>query len=344
MRLYCKKLDHSIQQCFKLKRKRETDKVETSPADNCLISTISDRDDFDSRLREFVDPRYRPHCFEVTIVKPDKSELKLTCLRDTAALQSLVRDLSVARDGVTARGSSPSYTTTDEYRQISGIGGNRITVPLVQVELHSDLVSGTFEFGVCNNLPKGIDLLAGNDLFFDGNVDSCVVTRSQSAAAERLAAERQVSANDNSDSDLGVVRSTENAASESLNSAQAEIHTPVNSSLLNDDIQTVPIESVVDRHTLMKLQKDDKSLAKYFEKTQEIPDVKGSERFFLKSGVLMRRWHSRLQPSDTGFNQIVAPTSIRRQLLYLSHDIPASAHLGIHKTLDRLLRHFGGDR
>jgi hypothetical protein len=337
---YCKKLGHSIQQCFKLKRKRETDKVETSPADNCLISTISDRDDFDSRLREFVDPRYRPHCFEVTIVKPDKSELKLTCLRDTAALQSLVRDLSVARDGVTARGSSPSYTTTDEYRQICGIGGNRITVPLVQVELHSDLVSGTFEFGVCNNLPKGIDLLAGNDLFFDGNVDSCVVTRSQSAAAERLAAERQVSANDNNDSDLGVVRSTENAASESLNSAQAETHTPVNSSLLNDDIQTVPIESVVDRHTLMKLQKDDKSLAKYFEKTQETPDVKGSERFFLKSGVLMRRWHSRLQPSDTGFNQIVAPTSIRRQLLYLSHDIPASAHLGIHKTLDRLLRHF----
>jgi transposase InsO family protein len=54
----------------------------------------------------------------------------------------------------------------------------------------------------------------------------------------------------------------------------------------------------------------------------------------------MRRWHSRLQPSDTGFNQIVAPISIRRQLLYLSHDIPASAHLGVRKTSDRLLRHF----
>jgi hypothetical protein len=131
--------------------------------------------------------------------------LKLTCLRDTAALQSLVRDLSKSRDGVTAHEVSPSYTTTDEYRQICGIGGNRITVPLVQVELHSDLVSGTFEFGVCNNLPKGIDLLAGNDLFFSDDVDSCVITRSQSAAAERLAAEQQVSVTIN-DTDLGVVQ------------------------------------------------------------------------------------------------------------------------------------------
>ena len=154
-----------------------------------LISTMSDRDNFDSHLREFVDPRYRPHCFEVTVVKPDKSELKLTCLRDTAALQSLLRDLSVARDGVTAQEISRSYTTTDEYRQICGIGGNPIKVPLVQVKLHSDPVSGTFEFGVCNNIPKGIDILADNDLFFSNDVDSCVVTRSRSAAAERLAAE-----------------------------------------------------------------------------------------------------------------------------------------------------------
>jgi hypothetical protein len=139
-----------------------------------------------------------------SVVKPDKSELKLTCLRDIAALQSLVRDLSAFRDGVTAQEISPSYTTTDEYRQICGIGGNPITVPLVQVELHFDLVSGTFEFVMCNSLPKGIDILAGNDLFFNNDVDSCVVTRFQSATAERLAAKRQVSVNnDNNNTDFG---------------------------------------------------------------------------------------------------------------------------------------------
>jgi hypothetical protein len=40
----------------------------------------------------------------------------------------------------------------------------------------------------------------------------------------------------------------------------------------------------------------------------------------------MRNWHHRLQPTDTGHNQIVASAAIRRQLLYISHDIPASGH------------------
>jgi hypothetical protein len=35
----------------------------------------------------------------------------------------------------------------------------------------------------------------------------------------------------------------------------ADNHSQANRSLLNGDIETVPIESVVDRHTLMKLQK-----------------------------------------------------------------------------------------
>jgi len=54
----------------------------------------------------------------------------------------------------------------------------------------------------------------------------------------------------------------------------------------------------------------------------------------------MRNWHHRSQPTDTGHNQIVAPAAIRHQLLYISHDITASGHLGIRKSLDRLLRNF----
>jgi hypothetical protein len=113
------------------------------------------------------------------------------------------------------------------------------------------------------------------------------VTRSQSAAAERLAAERQVSVdNDNNDTDFGeVCSSAENAASESLNSLKADNHSYANLSLLNGDIITVPIESVIDRHTLVKLQKDDESLAKFFETTRETTDAKSSERFFLSSLV-----------------------------------------------------------
>src|SRR5664279_2012734 len=47
-----------------------------------------------------------------------------------------------------------------------------------------------------------------------------------------------------------------------------------------------------------------------------------------------------MQPTDTWHSQVVTPTPIRRQLLYICHDIPASGHLGIRKSLDRLMRHF----
>ena len=36
----------------------------------------------------------------------------------------------------------------------------------------------------------------------------------------------------------------------------------------------------------------------------------------------------------------MALTSIRHQLLFIGHDIPSSGHLGIRKSLDRLIRHF----
>jgi hypothetical protein len=55
--------------------------------------------------------------------------------------------------------------------------------------------------------------------------------------AERLAAERQVSVNnDNNDTDFGEVGSAENAASELFNSLRADNHSYVNPSLLNGDI------------------------------------------------------------------------------------------------------------
>ena len=326
---YCKKLGHEISECFSLKRKNSEHKTGNNRADTCLVSTRN----FDNYLRDTVDHRFREHCFQAIIVKPDKTEQLVTCLRDTAALQSLIREFKPDH-GIDK--NVESYITTPESRQICGIGGVRISVPLVQVDIKSDRVRGLFEFGVCNNLPLGIDLLAGNDLFNSDVTDTCVVTRSKTAV-ERAAipASTMNSSTNDSNNLISTLEGTGNSADDSDDS---DLHL---SWLFNEtSSNSVPISSIVNRETLISLQQADITLNKYMLKAQASTDVNGDERFFFKSGVLMRNWCHRSQPADTGNNQIVAPASIRHQLLYISHDIPASGHLGMRKTLDRLIRHF----
>lgn len=344
---YCKKPGHNISECYALKRKKQIESSATrdnatnsNQADNCLVATSHGKVEFQSILRDTVDPRYRLHCFEATIIRPDKTEFCVTCLRDTAALQSLIRDFKSVSELESPKESS--YIVTHESRQICGIGGTRIAVPLVQVDLRSDSVSGLFEFGVCNNLPHGVDLLAGNDLFNDGNTAVCVVTRSQTAA-EHSASVTQVDTSVVSPVSDQTVLNNDSDAVETVTSIIDDDNCDLDLSLLfeNSDSTTLPISSVVDRDSLVKLQQSDSGLKRYIDQARQSPhDVNNVERFFFKSGVLMRNWHHRSQPTDTGHNQIVAPAAIRRQLLYVSHDIPASGHLGVRKSLDRLIRHF----
>jgi hypothetical protein len=152
------------------------------------VSTLNDvnnLNELQTRRKEKADVRFRPHCFEVTIVRPNQTEFQIMCLRDTAALQSLIRGFHPSTDSIE---SAQPYIVTHDIRQICGIAGVRISVPLVQVEVRSEQLSGSFELGLCNNLPAGIDLLAGNDLFTHKE-EVYVVTRSQTAsqrACEKL--------------------------------------------------------------------------------------------------------------------------------------------------------------
>jgi len=49
-----------------------------------------------------------------------------------------------------------------------------------------------------------------------------------------------------------------------------------------------------------------------------------------------------MSPPESSFHQIVVPVSLRPKLLQIAHEIPAAGHLGVAKTLSRLLRHFIG--
>jgi hypothetical protein len=214
----------------------------------------------------------------------------------------------------------------------------RITVPLVQVDVRSEQLSGSFELGVCNNLPAGIDLLAGNDLFTHQE-EVYVVTRSQTAS-QRAGDKLTTLAEDVDVQNDKVVIVDSPIVSQENSSGVFDEGAIEGIAELFDESNRVRLLSSIDRTTLIELQQSDLSLKKYCERACELQDSHVTEQFYFKSGVLMRRWSHRSQPADTGNGQIVAPSEIRRQLLLICHDIPASGHLGIRKSLDRLLRHF----
>jgi hypothetical protein len=64
--------------------------------------------------------------------------------------------------------------------------------------------------------------------------------------------------------------------------------------------------------------------------------------YFLDDGILMRSWRNRNVPNVPNMcvTQIVVPKVLRVQLLNIAHDIPASGHLDVKKTLQRLQSHF----
>jgi len=77
-----------------------------------------------------VDPRFKDHCCQVTLIGPSSSRRKICALRDTGVLQSLLSEQSV---------SECDYESTGEFRMIRGVTGETMSVPLLRVTLQSNL-------------------------------------------------------------------------------------------------------------------------------------------------------------------------------------------------------------
>ena len=62
------------------------------------------------------------------------------------------------------------------------------------------------------------------------------------------------------------------------------------------------------------------------------------EEFLLQKGVL----HRRSRESDgSEVLQVVVPRDLREALVLLAHEGPMAGHLGVHKTLARLVAWYG---
>ena len=66
-----------------------------------------------------------------------------------------------------------------------------MNVPLVEIQLESEWVSGTVLCGLVDKLPKGIHMLIGNDLIQNEPIDVAVVTRAQSKVGDDNAVKRR---------------------------------------------------------------------------------------------------------------------------------------------------------
>jgi hypothetical protein len=342
---FCQKSGHVRKNCHAYARAEEQRKKQgASVVQHTIVSNVTSDKDLSEHVIEVdgrgkpIHPLFHTHWCTVKISRPDGSEKSVKMLRDSGSLQLLI-----SRDHTTA----DDYVDTGEFRLIHTIGG--ITkVPLVEIRIDSKYGKGTFLFGLVDTLPDAsFGGLIGNDLVppVIEELDEClpvgnVVTRAQAAA---------------------MCKSSDNSLTDKVNKGESRVETDhiiedktVNmdtdlSVLFKETAQNVSgftdgfIDAIDSRDKLIELQRNDETLTHLYSIVQpETEELNGSSLFYLNNDVLMRKWRHKTSPNIIGTEctQIVVPKVLRAELLYIAHDIPLSAHLGIAKTKARLEAHF----
>ena len=158
---YCKKPYHTISECKKLKNKQEMEKAKTQSVNTNSFSSTSIRHSpvvsvhNVNEIDKTPHPLFMPYCKPAQIVRTDGSHKQIQTLRDTGAMQSLIKDTHDNND----------YIMTGDTRLLKGITSDTLTVPLVEVHLQTDFLDEKVLCGLVKDLPDGIDFLIGNDVW-----------------------------------------------------------------------------------------------------------------------------------------------------------------------------------
>ena len=365
---YCKRTGHIISECLHLKRKKEKQEGLKPTGLTSLRSKpqscVKEEDPIQTERPETdsVMEIYEPFLSDgfVSLNSDYAQSTPIKILRDTGASQSLILADTLPFSEKTSSGTSVL---------IQGVECGFVNVPLHNIYLSSDLVTGLVAVGIRPSLPfKGVHLLLGNDLAGDKVVvnpllttkpcldqppdpieqeipdlyPSCAVTRAMAKKAKQNDGEIDLT-----DTFLGQSFTDEiiNSLSPSLSGKQTDLSDKSESShyssVLNDQGQG---HDLVSRSQLCKDQHNDPEILPLLERAldeKEIDQVPVC--FYVKNGILMRKW----RPPDvsaedewTVNHQIVVPRVYRPEILNLAHDTPMSGHLGINKTYHKILNHF----
>ena len=342
---YCKRRGHVISEC------RTLEKWRNYPISHSLVQAVrhtpppSPKPEGLSNYHPFVSKGY------VSLSEGGDS-VAVKILRDTGATQSLM-----------ASHVLPLFeqTSVDASVLIQGVGMDVLRMPLHQIHLQSDLISGPVVVGVRPNLPvKGVSLILGNDLAggkvqphlqvvsdteqvlcsasaVDGPSDTfpaCVVTR---AAARRTSAQ----VNDAPMSQSALLYDQEHDQADENEAVVPNVNDQAGS-------DQVTVHNVCDfpmsHRQLITDQESDQEvshLAQFAVNEDEASHQ--AQCFYHKSGVLMRKWRPRDVPADEEWqvtHQIVVPRKHRGEILNLAHESPMAGHLGVNETYSKILNHF----
>uniref|UniRef100_A0A3B1IW77 Gypsy retrotransposon integrase-like protein 1 n=1 Tax=Astyanax mexicanus TaxID=7994 RepID=A0A3B1IW77_ASTMX len=340
---YCHKVGHIAGDCLALKRKLERpNKPQTGGSAksvgfvDCVCTDMSDCP------MQCVDSSFKPFMSRGNVsLGHGGAAASVSILRDTGAAQSLILSSCLPFSAQSFCGA---------YAVCKGVGSGYIKAPLHTVDLSSDLVSGEFRLAVCDALPvDGVDLILGNDVaggkvfpilevldtptlesLVDDEVSvvfpACVVTRAQSRKLRDVV----------DLSDTFLVPGPENVSS--LVSEHK---------VVSGDVAPVKLDESelsdcgISRAQLVKAQKADHTLHKYYSWVSELSEVSDKRvTYYLDDGLLMRCWKAVRNPELHTAYQIVMPIAYRKHVLRLAHDGPWSGHLGVTKTYSRVLKCF----
>ncbi|XP_077863555.1 uncharacterized protein LOC144347604 [Saccoglossus kowalevskii] len=228
---------------------------------------------------------------------------------------------------------------------VQGIGGGYESVPLYNVKLKSDLVTGDVIVGVVKSLPiEGVTFLLGNDLaggkvivlpvvsckpvvndkteelleLYPGIFPACVVTRSQTSKERQ---DELVSEVVKEDSGVWLAET-----------------------FFGDLKDGNEIKTDFSHSSLVEQQEADFTLKELMASALSENEAENLPKCcYMKDGVLMRKWRPPSSPADedwTIVHQIVVPHSYRHEILRIAHSIPVAGHLGVRKTEARIMAHF----
>ena len=367
---YCKQSGHIVSDCPVWKRKREK-QVGLKPTGLTSLNLTPQSYFKNQNPVQAKEPEtdsvmeiYEPFLSDgfVSLNSDFAQSTPISILRDTGASQSL---------NLTDTLSFSEKTSSGTRVLIQGVECEFVNVPLHDIYLSSDLVKGPVAVGIRQTIPfKGVHLLLGNDLAGDKVVVNPLVTDMPcmdqspdpieqelpdlypSCAVTRAMAKTAMLTENQSDVDLTdsfIGQSFKNEITKSLSHNLPEHQTDSNDSTqVSDHFPSSLVEEDHDirsRSQLSKEQHKDIEIPPLFQKAVSETDLAQDPIcFYIKNGILMRKWRSPEVPADdewaVNHQIIVVPKIYRSEIFSLAHETPLSGHLGVNKTYHKILNHF----
>ncbi|KAL2103146.1 hypothetical protein ACEWY4_000014 [Coilia grayii] len=336
---YCQKRGHVLAECYLRKRRNKTPHHPASS--NACVSTMPLLQNADGGGHTFA-----PFILDGYVSLPGQPSVRvpIKILRDTGASQSFIlqdvlpfSDESFTGNSVLVRGFEMGF----------------VNVPLHTISLFTDLVAGDVTVGVRPSLPvENISMLLGNDIAGGRVLPGPIVCDvSPASCSDDLAAQfpdvfsanvvTRAMARKERDAQLQETQDFTDLSDTFMVQSPLATDTSVSSC----SVPLLPLNKLsLSRERLIQEQKSDPSLKPLFSEVLSDEDIENSPQgYFIRDGVLMRKWRPLTASAQDEWRvlfQIVVPASCRDEILSLAHDHHFAGHLGVNKTVDRILRYF----